>query len=47
MFYFEILRKGMSGIPGPGPQTAQNVHFAPELVSLIHYGLTGKPDRIK
>jgi hypothetical protein len=41
--YFEILRKGIFVSSGLLANTAHNAEFVRDLVSLIHYGLVGKP----
>ena len=41
--YFEILRKGIFASSGLLASTVRNAEFARDLVSLIHYGLVGKP----
>jgi len=41
--YFEILRKGVFASSDLLANTARNAEFARDLVSLIHYGLMGKP----
>jgi len=40
--YFDILRKGMFASSGLSANTARNVRFVRDLISLIHYGLEGK-----
>jgi AcrR family transcriptional regulator len=41
--YFEILRKGIFASSELLANTAHNTESTRDLVSLIHYGLTGKP----
>jgi len=41
--YFEILRKGIFASSGLLANTVRNAEFSRDLVSLIHYGLLGKP----
>jgi len=42
LVYFEILRKGIFASSGLLANTARDVKFVRDLISLIHYGLVGK-----
>ena len=41
--YFDILRKGIFASSGLSENTTRNKEFLRDLISLIHFGLAGKP----